>query len=322
MLSQPQRHAEARAKAMPTDALPVALQGVTRRFGSVTAVDNVSLTLNPGEITAVLGPNGAGKTTLVKLMLGLVRPTRGSVQLFGLEPKARQARERIGVMLQQSGVPETLRVRELIWLFRHYYPNPLPLEEIVALAGLAGLEGRLYGQLSGGQKQRLHFALAICGDPKLIFLDEPTAALDVELRQAFWESVLRFRARGATVLFTTHHLDEADSYAERIIVIHRGKLRADGPKGLIKAQVAGKRVRLATRLTPEELRGEPLVKGVRALGGRLELLTDAPEQLIVRLMALDPEAGELEVDSGVLEEVFVRLVKGPLMPAGACDADG
>jgi ABC-2 type transport system ATP-binding protein len=287
----------------------VELRNVTRRFGDVTAVDNVTLTLQPGEATAVLGPNGAGKTTLINLMLGLLRPTSGSARLFGLHPQARAARERIGVMLQVSGVPETLKVRELIWLFRHYYPQPLPPREIVELAGLDGLEDRLYGKLSGGQKQRVHFALAICGDPKLLFLDEPTASLDIELRQAFWHSVERFKARGATVLFTTHHLDEADTYAERIVVIHKGKIRADGPKSEIKARVAGKRVRCKTQLAPERVRAQPFVHEVTQKGGRLEILTDKPEQLIAQLTALDPTLSELEVDAGVLEGVFLELIR-------------
>lgn len=286
----------------------VELRNATKRFGSVTAVASASLTLQPGKVVAVLGANGAGKTTLIKLMLGLLRPSKGEVRLFGLHPQSLAARERVGVMLQSSGVPETLTVSELVWLFRRYYPTPLPLEEVIALAGLAGLEEQLYGHLSGGQKQRVHFALAICGNPALLFLDEPTAALDIELRQTFWSSIERFKGRGATILFTTHHLDEADSYAERIIVIHQGKLRADGPKGVIKAQVAGKRMRCTTTLTPEQLRAEPFVQAVRRVGGRLELLTDAPERLIPRLTTLDPELTDLEVDTGVLEEVFLTLI--------------
>jgi ABC-2 type transport system ATP-binding protein len=298
-------------EAERTEATPVVeLRNITRRFGDVTAVDDVTLTLQAGEATAVLGPNGAGKTTLINLMLGLLRPTSGQASLFGLHPLSRAARERIGVMLQVSGVPETLKVRELVWLFRHYYPQPLPMRDIFELAGLAGLEDRLYGKLSGGQKQRVHFALAICGDPKLLFLDEPTASLDIELRQEFWRSVARFKARGATILFTTHHLDEADTYAERIVVIHKGRIRADGPKDEIKARVAGKRVRCKTRLEPEVVRAEPFVHEVKQLGGRLEILTDKPEQLIPRLTSLDPTLSELEVDTGVLEEVFIQLVRG------------
>lgn len=287
----------------------VELANVTKRFGAVTAVDGVSLTFQPGQVTSLLGPNGAGKTTLINLMLGLMHPSSGRVSLFGLHPQSLAARERTGVMLQISGVPETLKVRELVGLFRLYYPQPLPAAEVIELAGLTELADRLYGKLSGGEKQRVHFALAICGDPKLLFLDEPTASLDIELRQEFWRSVARIRARGATILFTTHHLDEADSYAERVVVIHKGKIRADGPKSEIKARVAGKRVRVKTSLGLEQVRQEPLVYEVKPVGGRLEILTDRPEQLIPRLTALDPGLSELEVDSGVLEEVFLALLR-------------
>lgn len=287
----------------------VELANVTKRFGAVTAVDGVSLTFQPGQVTSLLGPNGAGKTTLINLMLGLMHPSSGRVSLFGLHPQSLAARERTGVMLQISGVPETLKVRELVGLFRLYYPQPLPAAEVIELAGLTELADRLYGKLSGGEKQRVHFALAICGDPKLLFLDEPTASLDIELRQEFWRSVARIRARGATILFTTHHLDEADSYAERVVVIHKGKIRADGSKSEIKARVAGKRVRVKTSLGLEQVRQEPLVYEVKPVGGRLEILTDRPEQLIPRLTALDPGLSELEVDSGVLEEVFLALLR-------------
>lgn len=309
-MAEPVSHLQPSYHPTAPEAAPVVEIGnVTKRFGKVTAVDGVTLTFHPDQLTALLGPNGAGKTTLINLMLGLMRPSSGSVKLFGLHPQSLAARERIGVMLQTSGVPETLKVRELIGLFRLYYPQPLPTAEVIELAGLTELADRLYGKLSGGEKQRVHFALAICGDPKLLFLDEPTASLDVELRQSFWRSVMRFKARGATILFTTHHLDEADTYAERIVVIHQGKIRADGPKSEIKARVAGKRVRCKTVLTPELLRQEPLVYEVREVGGRLEILTDKPEQLIPWLTALDPALSELEVDSGVLEEVFLSLLR-------------
>jgi len=304
---QPQA-AQAKPAALSTTPV-VTLERVSKRFGQVIALDDVSLTLPPGGVTAVLGPNGAGKTTLINLMLGLLRPSAGTVHLFGLHPQSRAARERVGVMLQVSGLPELLTVRELVRLFRCYYPAPLPLGEILELAGLVGLEARLYGTLSGGQKQRLHFALAICGNPKLLFLDEPTVGLDVELKQAFWRSITHVAARGCTVLFTTHHLDEADNYAQRVIVVDKGNVVADGTKTEIKARVAGKRVRFRTQLPPEALLTEPDVHAVKRAGGRLEILTDAPERLIPRLTALDPELSELEVDTGVLEEVYLSLIR-------------
>jgi len=287
----------------------VELRNAGKRFGSVTALHDVTLALRSGEVTAVLGPNGAGKTTLIGLMLGLLHPSTGSARLFGLHPQSRAGRERTGVMLQISGLPATLKVRELVRLFRLYYPEPLPLDDILEFSGLVGLEERLYGNLSGGEQQRVHLALAICGDPKLLFLDEPTAKLDIELRREFWKGVERAIARGCTVLFTTHHLDEADAYAERIVVIHKGRVAADGPKAEIKARVAGKRVRVRTRLKPEALRTEPLVHEVERVGDRLEFVTERPEALIPRLTALDPDLSDLEVGAGALEDVFLSLIR-------------
>ncbi|HJX28561.1 MAG TPA: ABC transporter ATP-binding protein, partial [Thermoanaerobaculia bacterium] len=165
------------------------LSGAVKRYGNVTALAGVGLAVRAGEVVALLGPNGAGKTTAVQLLLGLARPSAGSARLFGREPRHPEARMRTGAMLQVSNVPETLKVREHIHLVSSYYPRPLPAAEVIAAAGLCGLEGRLYGRLSGGQKQRVLFALVLCGDPDLLFLDEPTVGLDVEARRGFWEQI-------------------------------------------------------------------------------------------------------------------------------------
>ena len=175
------------------------LKGVTKRFGAIVALRDVDLHIRPGELLALLGPNGAGKTTAVKLLLGLLKPNSGAVEII--------ARERIGAMLQVAKVPETLRVREHIDLFSSYYPAPLPMNQVLAAAGLAGLENRLFGELSGGQRQRVLFALAICGKPDLLFLDEPTAGLDAEARRVLCEHIRAFVAGGGSVLLTTHYLE-------------------------------------------------------------------------------------------------------------------
>lgn len=184
-------------------------QEVSKAYGSVRALEGVSLTLAPGEKVALLGPNGSGKTTLVHLSVGLLRPDTGRVELFGESPKSLRARRRLGVMLQSAAIPPTLRVREAVELFRSYYPDPLPLAETLHLAGLEGLEDRWYGRLSGGQQRRVQFALAICGNPELLVLDEPTVGLDPDYRRAFWKSLYEW-AQGKTLFFTTHYLDEAD----------------------------------------------------------------------------------------------------------------
>ena len=210
------------------------LRGVTKRYGTITALDDITLAIDPGKVTAVLGPNGAGKTTAVRLMLGLTRPTTGSARLFGGDPQDPEARRRTGVMLQVAKVPETLRVREHLELFCSYYRNPMAPGEALAAAGLTTLADRKYGELSGGQQQRVQFALAICGNPELLFLDEPTVGLDVITRRAFWQEVRRLSQTGRGILLTTHYLEEADALADRVVVLHEGRILADGTPNTLK----------------------------------------------------------------------------------------
>src|SRR5262252_8726790 len=223
----------------------VELIAAHKRYGAVEALRGVDLGIQPGEAVALLGPNGAGKTTTISLMLGLRRPTSGSVLLFGLDPTDRRARSRAGVMLQESGVMGVLTVRETIRLFRSYYPHPLPLGEILALAGLEEVADRRVTRLSGGQRQRLYFALAICGDPEVLFLDEPTVGMDVEARRAFLAGMRAASSAGKTIVFTTHYLREAEELAQRIIVVDHGVVIADAAPRDLMARVAGKRVSFA-----------------------------------------------------------------------------
>ncbi len=215
--------------------MPVAeLRGVTKRYGLVEALRGVDLVIQPGELVALLGPNGAGKTTAVRVLLGLVAPSSGQARVFGKDPASQEAKLQRGALLQVAKVPETLRVREHIELFSSYYPNPMPIRDTIAAAGLGGIENRLFGDLSGGQKQRVLFALAICGNPKLLFLDEPTVGLDVEARRALWARIRGFVARGGSVLLTTHYLEEADALAQRVVMIQRGLVVAEGTPDEIK----------------------------------------------------------------------------------------
>ena len=219
--------------------MPVAeLRQVRKRYGTTEALRGVDLNIERGELVALLGPNGAGKTTAVRILLGLAKADSGSATVFGCPPASMDAKLRRGALLQVARVPETLKVREHIELFSSYYPNPLPFAETIAAAGLQGIENRLFGELSGGQKQRVLFALALCGNPDLLFLDEPTVGLDVEARRALWSRIRAFVARGGSVLLTTHYLDEADALANRVAVINHGRIIAEGTPAEIKARTA------------------------------------------------------------------------------------
>ena len=292
---------------------PIArLEGVSKNYGKVRALDGLDLEVRQGEVLAVLGPNGAGKTTAVGLMVGMFPPDSGRASLFGRAPDSSAARMRVGVMLQISGVSETLKVKEHIHLFSSYYPNPLPPAEVIAMAGLQGLEERYFAKLSGGQKQRLLFALAVCGRPDLVFLDEPTVGLDVEARRGFWQQVRAVVSSGRGVVLTTHYLEEADALADRIVVIDKGRVIAQGTPAEIKASVAGRRIRCQTVLLPEKLRALPCVSAVKQNGSSTEIFTSNAEQTLRRLLVDDPSLSDLEVTGAGLEEAFLDLTRGDM----------
>ena len=286
----------------------VELTGASKRYGDVLAVDNVTLAINAGELVAMLGPNGAGKTTSIHLMLGLRNPTAGKARLFGLAPKDLKARSRIGVMLQESGVPGMLRVEELVRLFCSYYPRPLPVVQAIAMAGLEEKATTLVKDLSGGQHQRLYLALALCGDPEVLFLDEPTVGMDVEGRRRFLQEIGDLGARGRTIVLTTHYLEEADQLAQRVIVIDRGHVIADSSPAQIKARVAGKRITFTTTQQTDEnmLAGLPL-NSQQVDDHRVRLLTNEPEAVLRELFRRGVEMRDLEVSGADLEEAFVAM---------------
>jgi ABC-2 type transport system ATP-binding protein len=292
------------------------LRGVSKRYGQVTALDGVDLALAAGQVTAILGPNGAGKTTAVRLMLGLAQPTSGTVRLLGHDPLDASARQRVGVMLQVSKVPETLRVAEHIRLFSSYYPSPLPPSEIIAAAGLAGLEHRAFGKLSGGQRQRLLFALAICGDPEFLVLDEPTVGLDVEARRGFWSEMRRLVSRGRSLLLTTHYIEEAEALADRIVILQGGRIIADASPADIKAQVSGRQIRCVTKLSADEVTTIPGVRSVRHEKEATVVLAADVEPVVRELLARDSSLAELEITRANLEDAFLELTMAePARPA-------
>jgi ABC-2 type transport system ATP-binding protein len=291
-------------------AAPIAtLDNITKRYGNTIALDGLSLSLRPGEVVALLGPNGAGKSTAVRLMLGLASPTTGNVRIFGSDPRNNITRTRVGAMLQVARVVEALKVREHIDLFRSYYPRPLPFAEIVRIAQLEGIEDRMFGKLSGGQKQRVLFALALCGDPDLIFLDEPTVGLDIEARRGLWQQIRILAGRGKTVLLTTHYLEEADALAHRIIVINKGRIVSEGTPNEIKRMSGGRQIRCQTALTTDFLLILPNVTSVTRDAGITTVTTQYAEQVIREMLLADPTLSGLEVASPALEDAFLALTK-------------
>jgi ABC-2 type transport system ATP-binding protein len=286
----------------------IELRNATKRFGPLTALRNVTVTVQAGETVAMLGPNGAGKTTAVSLMLGMRRPSEGTALLFGADPRVPATRLRLGAMLQESGVPATLTVREVIDLFRSLYRAPITAAAAIEAAQLGEKAGARVATLSGGQRQRLYFALAIVGDPDVLFLDEPTVALDVESRRSFWEQITLLIKRGKTVLLTTHYLEEADALAGRIIVIDGGVVVAEGTPAEIKAKVGGKHVRFdADTLTREWLAALPGVQSVTRAGHQWTLYTLEPERTLREVFATGATVTGLEVEGARLEEAVLAL---------------
>src|SRR5881396_3337226 len=276
----------------------VELRAARKRFGQVEALKGVDLAIGPGELVALLGPNGAGKTTSISLMLGLRRPTGGEARLFGFDPTDQRARSRWGV----------LTVRELVDLFRSYYPSPLPAATAIARAGLDAKAGVRAGTLSGGERQRLYFALAVCGDPEALFLDEPTVGLDVEGRRAVLDSIRALSAAGKTIVLTTHYLEEADQLARRIVVIDRGMVIADATPREIKSRIPSKRISFnpGVPVSDATFRGLP-VQNLEVADHRVRLLSNEPELVLKTLFERGVAVRDLEVTGADLEEAFLSL---------------
>ena len=287
---------------------PVMMSGVVKRRGAVLAVDALDLTLRAGEVTALLGPNGAGKSTTVALLTGRLAPDAGRVSVFGGDPREAANRARLGVMLQEAGMPRGLTLAEQVDLFRGYFADPRPLAEVIALAGLDGLERRRCSALSGGQQRRLQFALAVCGRPDLLILDEPTTGMDIDARRELWTAVGSEAARGAAVLLTTHHLGEAEALADRIVVIDRGRVIADGPPASLKAAAAPSVIRCVTTLSDAALAALTGVFQVSRDGARAVLMTREGKTTVRELLAGDPNLEDLTLAGASLEDAFTRLL--------------
>ncbi|GIH99918.1 ABC transporter ATP-binding protein [Planobispora takensis] len=289
----------------------IAFTDVSKSYGDVLAVDGLDLSVRAGTTVALLGPNGAGKSTSVNMLLGLLRPTRGRVEVLGRSPDEAVARGEVGAMLQSGELIPELTVRETVDFVRRLYPDPLDLDEILAMADLAGLAKRRAGKLSEGQAQRVRFAMAVAGAPELLLLDEPTAAMDVESRLRFWAGMRDYAARGRTVLFATHYLQEADENSDRVVVIARGGVVADGTAAEIKAGVGGQAVHFTLGRQPAA--GLDALPGVTAVGiqaGAATLqTTDADATVAALYRGTSLEVRDLRIAGADLEEAFLTLTR-------------
>jgi ABC-2 type transport system ATP-binding protein len=291
------------------DGAAVRLTGLHKRFGPVPAVRGVDLLIVPGEVVAFLGPNGAGKSTTIDMLLGLSRPDAGSVRVLGSDPVTAVQAGRVGAMLQAGALLPDVSVKELVRMFAGLHRHPMPVDAAMDLAGVTDIAGRKTQKLSGGQAQRVRFALALIPDPDLLVLDEPTAAMDVEVRRSFWASMREFTASGRTVLFATHYLEEADQFADRVVVMSAGSIVADGTGAQIKSAVAGRTISaVVDGATPEQLAALPGVLGTDRQATRALLRCNDSDTALRALLARFPQAHDIEIATGNLEDAFLELV--------------
>lgn len=288
----------------------ITFEHVMKSFKEHKAVDDVSFSIQAGEMVTILGPNGAGKTTTLSMLLGLIEPTEGTVQLFGQHPKDRPVRERIGAMLQDVSVMDGLTGIELIRLFRSYYKNPLSFEQLIGVTGMSSKDlKKRTEKLSGGQKRRLSFALAIAGNPDVLFLDEPTVGLDVTARRSFWETIRKLNDQGKTIIFTTHYLQEAEDVADRIILIHKGKVVADGNPLEMRARFTKKTVSLDDNqtLNIDELGQIENVSNIFKESNRIFIETTDSDAVLAALYENKVKMSGIQIEQGRLETVFEHL---------------
>jgi len=286
----------------------VHFENVSKFYGHVKAVDGLSLELRAGETVAFLGPNGAGKSTSLDMLLALRKPTSGRIRMFGSDPYHAVKNGRVGAMLQSGGLMPEVTVRELVTLVTGFHPRPLPVDETLRRAGVAGFAGQRVDKLSGGQTQRVRFALAIVGECDLIVLDEPTTAMDVETRQAFWVNMRAEVAEGRTLLFATHYLEEADQAADRILVINKGRLLADGTPGEIKARAGAKRISFRLeRIDEPFLLGLPALVNVEIRRDLVQIQSSDSDRTLYALLDAGYRPRDIEVSSLGLEQAFLAI---------------
>ncbi|GAB6903556.1 ABC transporter ATP-binding protein [Kineosporia succinea] len=291
----------------PTTPSAIVLEGLTKTFGTVTAVNGLDLRIGAGEVVAFLGPNGAGKTSTIDMLLGLSRPDGGSVKVFGLDPAEAVAQGRIAAVMQTGGLLKDLTVRETVQLNASLYREARPVREVLERAGIEEIAGRRVGKCSGGEQQRLRFALALLPEPDLLVLDEPTTGMDVEARRAFWGAIRQDAAAGRTILFATHYLDEADAYADRIVMIRKGAVVADGTASQIRGMASGRQVRAVLPGADQvALAALPGVTSVQQQGDSVTLRCNDSDA-VLRYLVTRTDAHDFEVTSRNLEDAFIAL---------------
>ena len=302
------------SEAPRTDRLDaVRLTDLHKSFGDVTAVDGVDLTISPGEVVALLGPNGAGKTTTIDMILGLSRPTSGDARVFGMSPRQAVDRGLVAAVMQTAGLLPDITVRETVQLTASLFSHRIDAEEAMRRAGVTDFASRIVKKCSGGQQQRLRFAMALVSDPALLILDEPTTGMDVEGRRSFWEAIHADAEHGRTIVFATHYLQEADAFADRIVLMRHGRIIADGTAAEIRASVSGRSLRATLTCAPERLRGalaelqtREQVHDVEILGNTLTL-SSTDTDAVAALLLSNHLAKDLEITSRGLEDAFVAL---------------
>jgi len=295
--------------ALDADAPLAELVGAIKRYGKTVALDGVNLDVRRGEVLAVLGPNGAGKSTAISLWLGLLQPDAGEARLMGLSPLDVESRRDVGVMMQEVALEPLLRVHELVDLAASYYPNPLTVDEALALTRTTELGDKRYAKLSGGQKRQAQFAIAVVGRPRLLFLDEPTVGLDVQARETMWRAIRDLVARGSSVVLTTHYLDEAEALATRVVVLAKGRVIASGSVDEIRSVVSRTHISCASALSADDVRLWPSVLEASNADRKLTITATDGESVVRRLLASDHELRHLEVRPAALSEAFTELTK-------------
>jgi ABC-type multidrug transport system ATPase subunit/peptidoglycan/LPS O-acetylase OafA/YrhL len=307
---RPQRGRAVDSRAIAVEATSVAeLRDVSKNYQGTPALSNVDLKIARGQLVALLGPNGAGKTTAISLWLGLIEPDRGSATIVGGSPLEVQRRRKIGVMMQDVELPRELCVRELIALSASYYPNPLSLAETLALTNTTALANRMYGKLSGGQKRQVQFAMALCGRPELLFLDEPTAGLDIQARKNMWTVIRELLRNGCSIILTTHYLEEAEALADRVVVLAKGRVLADGSVDAIRSVVSRRLISCESSVSVDEVSRWPGVITVSRDTALLHITVTDAEDIVRRLLANDGKLRQLEVRHAGLNEAFAELTK-------------